>query len=63
MLESATHRYLKIKIQRHLDYKKEIEKQIIRATRELEITTLENELMVETLIINFLRKRLQKLAY
>ena len=63
MLESATHRHFRIRIQRHLDYKKELKRQIERATQELEIFSLENELMVETVIVNFLRERLQKLAY
>ena len=63
MLESAIHRHLKIRIQRHLNYKKELEKRIGKATQELEIFSLENEIMVEKVIINFLRERLQKLAY
>jgi hypothetical protein len=63
MLESRTHMYLKATIQKHLNYMKYLEKQLGKTTHEMDIFRIKNDLRSEEIIINWLRKKLQKLAY
>jgi hypothetical protein len=63
MLDSKTHMYLKTTIQKHLNYIKYLEKQLYKTTHELDIFRIKNDLRSEEIIINWLRKKLQRLAY
>jgi hypothetical protein len=62
MIEGRTHMYLKTKIQKHLNYIKYLERQVYKATQELEIFSLKNDIISEEIIIKYLRKKLQRLA-
>ena len=65
MLDSKTHTLLKRKFLKHLKKKEYLEDQIYGFTQKLDFFTIEylkNELRVEKIIINYLRKKLQLLA-